>query len=386
VRRELRDIATAVGVASGALLVAGTWLGFHFANPAFITCFALATFLGLSVERRTLRFVASRLRRAGRNLRNVVLIGTGDDTLELTAKLAQRDDLGYNVIDIIDVAAGEEAVLQRVEAHLGRQPIDEVFVAVPIASAQQLIQKLVVMCEEQGITFRFLASLANLSWARARIDTLEGEPVLTVYTGPPDTVGLALKRLVDVIGASVAIVLFAPLFALTALLIKLDSPGPVFFRQKRVGINRRQFHALKFRTMVVGAEEMQPALESLNEADGPVFKIANDPRVTRLGRWLRKLSIDELPQFFNVLKGEMSLVGPRPLPLRDVSRIAVRWHNRRFSVKPGITCLWQVTSREPKFDEWIRSDMEYIDNWSLGLDFKILFKTIPAVLSGQGAV
>jgi lipopolysaccharide/colanic/teichoic acid biosynthesis glycosyltransferase len=130
---------------------------------------------------------------------------------------------------------------------------------------------------------------------------------------------------------------------------------------------------------------MQAALEPLNEADGPVFKIENDPRVTRIGKWLRRLSLDELPQLVNVLKGEMSLVGPRPLPVRDVSRIDVRWHKRRFSVKPGITCLWQVNSRLPKFDEWIRSDMEYIDNWSLALDLKILVKTIPAVLSGQGA-
>ena len=130
---------------------------------------------------------------------------------------------------------------------------------------------------------------------------------------------------------------------------------------------------------------MQSALESLNEADGPVFKIEKDPRITRVGRWLRHMSIDELPQLVNVVKGEMSLVGPRPLPLRDVSRIDVRWHKRRFSVKPGITCLWQVNSRAPRFDEWIRADMEYIDNWSLALDLKILMKTIPAVLSGEGA-
>ncbi|MBI3782399.1 MAG: exopolysaccharide biosynthesis polyprenyl glycosylphosphotransferase, partial [Deltaproteobacteria bacterium] len=296
-------------------------------------------------------------------------------------------DLGYNVVSVIDAADNGKAaeVLARIESLISAQPIDEVFVALPIDTSHQLIQRIIAVCEEQGITFRLLASLAHLYWARARIDTLEGQPVLTVYTGQHDALGLAIKRGIDILGSGLALLLFAPLFVVAAVLIKLDSSGPVFFYQKRVGLNRRRFWAIKFRTMVDGAEQLQAGLEALNEADGPVFKIANDPRVTRAGRWLRRLSIDELPQFANVLKGEMSLVGPRPLPTRDVSRIAVRWHNRRFSVKPGITCLWQVNSRRPLFDEWIRSDMEYIDNWSVGLDLKILFKTIPAVLSGEGA-
>jgi lipopolysaccharide/colanic/teichoic acid biosynthesis glycosyltransferase len=159
----------------------------------------------------------------------------------------------------------------------------------------------------------------------------------------------------------------------------------VFFAQERVGFNRRRFKLFKFRTMVPDAEARQAALEERNEASGPVFKIRNDPRITRVGAFLRRTSLDELPQFFNVLIGDMSLVGPRPLPLRDVERLDVRWHKRRFSVKPGITCLWQIGKRTPEFDDWIRSDMEYIDNWSLGLDLKILFKTIPAVLTSEAA-
>ena len=172
---------------------------------------------------------------------------------------------------------------------------------------------------------------------------------------------------------------------LVAFAIRLDSSGPIIFAQERVVYNRRRFPTYKFRTMVEGADRMQADLEHLNEASGPVFKIRRDPRITRIGTFLRKTSLDELPQLFNVLRGDMSLVGPRPLPVRDVERIDVRWHKRRFSVKPGITCLWQASGREPDFEEWIKADMEYIDGWSLGLDLKILLRTIPAVITRQGA-
>jgi lipopolysaccharide/colanic/teichoic acid biosynthesis glycosyltransferase len=176
------------------------------------------------------------------------------------------------------------------------------------------------------------------------------------------------------------------LFAAVAVLIKLDSAGPVFFTQERIGLHKRRFRMIKFRTMQDGAETQQQVLEHLNEAEGPVFKIKADPRVTRLGRLLRRFSIDELPQLFNVLKGDMSLVGPRPLPVRDVERIDARSHRRRFSVRPGVTCLWQVNGRSNVgFNNWVRMDLEYIDQWSLGLDLKILLKTIPAVLKGSGA-
>ncbi len=195
-----------------------------------------------------------------------------------------------------------------------------------------------------------------------------------------------VKRILDVIVSAGMLALLSPLLLLLAALIKLDSPGPVLFRQVRVGLNRRRFKVLKFRTMVTEADERQSTLEAMNEADGPVFKIKNDPRVTRFGAFLRQFSIDEFPQLINVLKGEMSLVGPRPLPLRDVELIDTQWHKRRFSVKPGLTCLWQVNGRsDVNFEKWVRMDLEYIDTWSLGLDLKILLKTIPAVLRGSGA-
>jgi lipopolysaccharide/colanic/teichoic acid biosynthesis glycosyltransferase len=180
--------------------------------------------------------------------------------------------------------------------------------------------------------------------------------------------------------------LLSPIFVLTAVLIKITSPGPVFFVQERVGLNKRRIGVYKFRTMVPGAEKKQAELESLNEAGGPVFKIKNDPRITPFGKILRKTSIDELPQLFNVLKGDMSLVGPRPLPVRDYEGFDKDWHRRRFSVRPGITCLWQINGRsDTSFEKWMELDMEYIDNWSLWLDLKILAGTIPAVLKGSGA-
>jgi exopolysaccharide biosynthesis polyprenyl glycosylphosphotransferase len=202
----------------------------------------------------------------------------------------------------------------------------------------------------------------------------------------PDDHRLMIKRATDVVVAVIALALAAPVLVLIAIAIKLTSPGPVFFLQERYGWRKRRFRMIKFRTMVSDAEALQASLEARNEAGGPVFKIRDDPRVTRLGRFLRKTSLDELPQLWNVLRGDMSLVGPRPLPMRDVSRFSEAWLMRRFSVKPGITCLWQVSGRSDLgFDQWVALDLEYIDRWSLGLDVLILIRTVPAVFRATGA-
>ena len=215
---------------------------------------------------------------------------------------------------------------------------------------------------------------------------MDDEPILTVYTGSPHQLEyMWLKRLIDIVFASVTLLLFSPIFITIALLIKLTSAGPVFFKQERIGYNRRKFHMIKFRTMVDGADALQAQLEHLNEADGPAFKIENDPRITPIGRWLRRTSLDEVPQLINVLKGDMSLVGPRPLPVRDVLGIEQRWQKRRFSMRPGLTCLWQVGSRNQMlFEDWMKLDLQYIDQWSIRLDFLIIAKTIPAVIRGTG--
>jgi exopolysaccharide biosynthesis polyprenyl glycosylphosphotransferase len=280
----------------------------------------------------------------------------------------------------------ESPVISELESLIALEPVDEVFITLPRDEYGPLVEAIVHLCEEQGIIVRVQTELFKLKIARWQVDELDGMPIVTIRSGPPDGWQLIVKRLIDLCGSAVLLVAMAPIFMIVAILIKLDSPGPVFFRQERVGLNKRRFRLIKFRTMIEGAEKQQQMLERLNEADGPVFKIKGDPRITRIGKYLRRFSIDELPQLFNVLWGEMSLVGPRPLPVRDIERIDAQWHKRRLSVKPGVTCLWQVNGRsDVSFDHWVQMDLEYIDKWSLSLDLKILIKTIPAVLKGAGA-
>jgi exopolysaccharide biosynthesis polyprenyl glycosylphosphotransferase len=280
----------------------------------------------------------------------------------------------------------ELEVLARLESVLHNQSVDEVLVSLPPKKYGHLVEKIVNRCEEQGVVVRVRAEMFELQIAKTYADELEGLPVLTFRSGPEDDWRIVAKRLIDIVGSMALLLLVAPLLIAIASLIKLNSPGPVLFAQERIGFNKRRFQMLKFRTMVNGADKQQATLEELNEADGPVFKIKNDPRVTPLGKFLRRYSIDELPQLINVFMGDMSLVGPRPLPVRDVERIDVASHKRRFSIKPGLTCLWQVNGRSNiGFEDWVRMDLEYIDRWSLGLDMLILLKTIPAVLRGPGA-
>ncbi|MFN8545694.1 MAG: sugar transferase [Candidatus Binatia bacterium] len=389
VAREWRDVLSAAFVAAAPLALVSVPLRLQFVAGQFLAHFVVFAGGGLLVERRLLKFAARTMRRHGHNLRHVIVVGEDRDALDMAAHLARRVDLGYHVVDVVetpDLPRQEEAVLARVARRVAQEPIDEVFVALPLDAGSSLIRRVIALCEEQGITVRVVASIVDLVLARAQVDEIDGQPVLTVFTGPSDSPSLAVKRVLDLTVSAVAMAVLAPVFALIALAIRLDSRGPVFFVQGRVGLGGRRFDFFKFRTMIPDAEERQAALEHLNEADGPVFKIRHDPRVTRVGRWLRRASLDELPQLLNVLRGDMSLVGPRPLPVRDVQRFDTPAHRRRFSVKPGITCLWQVERRVPEFDAWVKTDMAYIDNWSLGLDMKILLRTIPAVFSGRGAV
>jgi exopolysaccharide biosynthesis polyprenyl glycosylphosphotransferase len=385
---EWRAIAGAVAVAALPLWPAATLLRFGFALRDFLPLFCVLAAVGLGVERRLMRILARSIRRYGHDLRRAIILGDGDEAFEMASRLVRRADLGYQVVETVQVDA-QSASTARVLAHIGtileREPVDEVFAALPLDRSHTLISEIVTLCEERGLTLRLLSSVVDLRLARAQVDELDGRPILSIFTGPPDSLALLVKHALDVSLALVTLCLLSPLLLLVALAIKLDSRGPVLFVQERVGFNGRRFRFFKFRTMVADAERFQADLEAMNEADGPVFKIRHDPRITRVGRWIRHLSIDELPQLANVILGDMSLVGPRPLPVRDVNRMDARTYKRRMSVKPGITCLWQAAGREPQFDEWVKTDMQYIDNWSLALDFEILLRTIPAVLSGRGA-
>lgn len=266
-----------------------------------------------------------------------------------------------------------------------RQAVDEVVIALSARTQYVEIERVITICERIGVQVRYSEDLFETVRARRQYGKDPHYPSV-VLTMVHDDYRKHLKRVIDLIGAGCGLLLLSPLLLVVGMLIKATSKGPVIFRQDRYGLNKRIFRIYKFRTMVINAEDAQAALEHMNQNSGPVFKIFSDPRVTKVGAFLRKTSIDELPQLINVLKGEMSLVGPRPLNKRDVGRFSEAWLMRRFSVKPGLTCLWQVSGRSNvSFDRWIKLDLQYIDHWSLLLDLRILARTLPVVLRGTGA-
>jgi exopolysaccharide biosynthesis polyprenyl glycosylphosphotransferase len=345
--------------------------------------------------RITLWWVLVILRKRGRNLRFVLIVGSGQRALT-HLKHVFAAAAGYRVIGYVDDLAqddyahlpgirylGTVDVLPKI---LASEVIDEVFVFLPMRSQYDSTLRVIQRCEEQGIPVRIPCDIFVPGHCGQFFDIIDGTPILSLVPSAVSGWYIALKRVADVIVSATLLILLAPLFIAVAVLIKHDSPGPVFFVQKRVGMHKRLFPMIKFRTMCVNSEAMLPRFAHLNEADGPVFKIHDDPRVTRLGHFLRSSSIDELPQLINVLVGHMSLVGPRPLPLRDVEGFQQNWQRRRFSVRPGITCLWQISGRSSiPFNRWMELDMLYIEQRSLLLDFKILLQTIPAVLKKGGA-
>jgi len=334
--------------------------------------------------------------------REVLIVGSGPAAQGVFEEL--MDSPAYHVAGILDndfIHAGNSAETSTVKAamqarHLGglerldsllrEHPVSIVFCALPVKSMYTPIQQVIEVCERIGVEVRHPSNLFQTRIARLDRGSDAGRSYSILRMVSEDS-SRYVKRAFDVMGAAVLLMLAAPIMIAAAVSIKVTSKGPVFFAQSRYGLYRRRFRIFKMRTMVVDAEARQDELESSNEGCAPVFKIRRDPRITRVGALLRKSSIDELPQLWNVLVGDMSLVGPRPLAVRDVLRIEDSAQLRRFSVKPGITCTWQISGRNNMdFETWIRQDLEYIDNWTLGLDLRILIGTIPAVLRGDGAM
>ena len=308
----------------------------------------------------------------------------------------EQPELGYRVLGFVDddwsgirkfetTGHNRCCTFSDLSDFLRHNVVDEAAIYLPLRSYYEHAAQLVSLCEQHGILIRFDSQIFNLKISHSHSQNLEANSQVLV-AGSAETWPTLVKRTLDFVFSVLLLILFAPLLFVVAVLVKSTSPGPIFFRQTRVGLNKRQFRIFKFRTMIANAEELQQELLPMNEMTGPVFKIRKDPRVTPLGRFLRRTSIDELPQLLNVLKGEMSLVGPRAMSLRDYQQFNQDWQRRRFSVKPGITCLWQINGRNAvPFEQWMELDMQYIDKWSLWLDLKILARTVPAVLRGTGA-
>ena len=364
-------------------------------NRSVLALFAAVSAAGLWVERGLVRAWLRRGEHGDRGARVALVLGTEERAARVIAALREYPEAGWVVrgrisLDPADMGRpGRDvpvvgALADLVEILQGEQVIDEVFFAVPPTRLDEIADALEV-CESLGVDTRVLVDLYRPAQAHPFVEELFTLPFYGFSPTLTRQSVLAAKRLLDVVGASVLLVATLPLFLAIGLLVRLASPGPAIFRQARTGFHGRRFWMYKFRTMVKEAEHMRAQVAHLNEMSGPVFKAAADPRLTTIGGVLRKRSLDELPQLFNVLKGDMSLVGPRPLPTYEASRIKGA-QRRRLAMRPGITGLWQVSGRNAvDFDGWMQMDLFYVDHWSLALDLKILLRTIPVVLRGEGA-
>ncbi|MBI2924599.1 MAG: sugar transferase [Verrucomicrobia bacterium] len=344
---------------------------------------AVISFVLVAAKEQLLRWwLQSTVGRAQMKKR-LLLVGTTEDTARLRQELARQSLEGMDVAGCLNL--NESPIEQLVDLLHDHSPNGVILTAkhTYFGSIEQAIE----VCEREGVEVWLMADFFKTQVSRTTLDEFQGRPMLVFRSVPEDSWQSLAKRVLDFAGSIVLLLGLSWFFGLVALIIKRTSPGPVLFRQLRSGLNGQPFTMIKFRSMVSEAEQLKHELAALNEMSGPVFKVTADPRVTRFGRFMRKFSIDELPQLWNVLRGEMSLVGPRPLPVAEVKRFDDYAHRRRLSVKPGLTCLWQVSGRNEvrDFKDWVRLDLEYIDNWSLWLDVKILLRTIPVVMLGTGA-
>jgi exopolysaccharide biosynthesis polyprenyl glycosylphosphotransferase len=396
IRSEVRDVLRA-----DLLLAVATFSAlFLFKLPTvsrrfLITLFVIQVIVTLA-SRISIRLALRALRDRGYNSRYMLIVGTGQPARSFADRVERHRELGLRVIGHLALAsdvAGPTAsgrvgprpilgTVDDIEEILHGRVVDEVAICLS-AEHVALVEPITRLCEEEGRIVRIPLGDLGLTLPGGRVEDFDGIPLLSLVYGPDRIVALIGKRLLDVGLGTLALVILAPVMALVALAVATVDGGPVLFRQTRVGLHGRPFEVTKFRTMLPDAEGRLDELQAHNEIRGPAFKLTNDPRLTRTGRILRATSLDELPQIWNVLLGEMSLVGPRPPLPREVEDYDL-WHRRRLSMKPGITGLWQVQGRrEEDFDRWVELDLAYIDRWSIWLDFKIMARTIPAMFQGR---
>ncbi|MCP4581542.1 MAG: sugar transferase [candidate division Zixibacteria bacterium] len=358
--------------------------------------FVILSTIGLVVLRLQIQFLLEYIRKRGYNYQTIIIAGQGKRARHFADSIFQNLHWGYRIDGFINTNNGPSVplwsyndipvigCLDTIPDIIKSQQVDWVVFAVENNELGK-IEEAVATCDEMGTRVAILTDLFPAKFAKKRIDEFFDCPILLFDTTPPQRISLAVKAIFDRFVSFLGIITISPILFFTALAIKLFSKGPILFKQERLGINGKRFTMYKFRTMRPDADMLKDQLKDQNEMDGPAFKIKNDPRITPLGRWLRKTSIDELPQLLNVVKGDMSLVGPRP-PLSNEVIQYDSWQRRRLSMKPGITCLWQVGGRNNiSFKKWMELDLKYIDNWSLWLDTKILARTLPAVISRKGA-
>ncbi len=382
-----------VGHALGEITRSGLWLGvliagcvifFRLEVPSRVVFLGFGFIAaGLLLLKRS--FVVRKLKggEAGKFREKIILVGVPLDMKQLMDRFAPDQFQQIDVVEQIDI---ERQPISDLVESLHRHSVGRVLFAGGHVHMNR-IEEAIMACEAEGVEAWLLANFIRTSIARPAFDSFAEQPMLVFRTTPDLSWALIMKSMFDFVGALLGIIILSPLLLLIALAVRLSSPGLVIFKQMRGGRHGEPFAMYKFRSMYSDAELRKAELEMMNQMTGPVFKIDRDPRITALGKFLRKYSLDELPQLFNVLIGDMSLVGPRPLPLYEVARFEIASHRRRLSVKPGLTCLWQISGRNEvqDFHDWVRLDLAYIDNWSLWLDLKILVKTIPVVLMGAGA-
>ena len=390
IRSEAVDLLRATLILAAVVLAILFWVRLAEVSRTFLVILFPTQWFVALVTRVAMRVSFRQLRSHGYNRRFMIIVGGGDRGLAFGRKVEAHRELGLEIRGYVadDVSLvfplGWKRLgpLDDIQRILNTEVIDEVAICLPFSSWDK-VDAITQICEDQGKIVRVPMDVLDRAFASGRVEDLDGTPVYSLVTGPDRVLGMALKRLVDLAGGILGVLLLSPILVGVAVAIRLMDGSPVLFRQRRVGLHGRPFTVVKFRTMTRDAEDRYMDVADLSHSRGPAFKMDGDPRVTRLGRFLRRTSLDELPQLWNVLRGEMSLVGPRPAPQREVDGYDL-WHRRRLSMKPGITGLWQVTARRSNsFDERAELDLAYIDRWSFWLDLKILVRTIPAAFEGR---